>query len=96
MALTQTHEVQGTLQECLREMVSALGHRDFEVTGDEIVVRDHGKRFVISLAYEGDRRLGSLELPMTHVEVTCIGCTEAEAKEFQDHLSKHLMRGGGG
>ena len=96
MSFTQTHEMEGTLHECLRELVSALGHRDFEVTGDEVIVRDQDKRFVISLTYECDRRLGSLYLPMTRVEYTCTGCTEDEAKEFQDRMAKHLMRVGGG
>lgn len=96
MSFSETHEMEGTLKECLRELVSALGHRDFEVTGDEVIVRDQDKRFVISLTYEGDRRLGSLDLPMTRVEYTCSGCTEAEAKEFQEHMAKHLMRAGGG
>ena len=84
MSFSETHEMEGTLKECLRELVAALGHRDFEMTGDEVIVRDQDKRFVISLTYEGDRRLGSLDLPMTRVEYTCSGCTEAEAKEFQE------------
>lgn len=96
MSFTQTHEMQGTLHECLRQLISALGHRDFEVMGDEVVVRDQGMRFVISLVYEGNRKLGSLDLPMTHVECKCIGCTEAECAEFQADLAKHLMRVGGG
>ncbi len=96
MSFSETHEMEGTLKDCLRELVAALGHRDFEVTGDEVIVRDQDKRFVISLTYEADRRLGSLDLPMTRVEYTCSGCTEAEAKEFQEHMAKHLMRAGGG
>lgn len=96
MAFTQTHDIQGTLDECLREMISALGHRDFTVKGDEITVHDGDKTFVISLAYEGDRKLGSLNLPMTHVECVCSGCTEEEAAAFQADLSKHMMRAGGG
>ena len=96
MSFTQTHDMQGTLHECLRELVSALGHRDFEVSGDVIVVRDGSKRYIITLSYEGDRKLGSLELPMTHVESHCVGCTEAEAEAFQADLAKHLMRAGGG
>lgn len=96
MSFTQTHEMQGTLHDCLRELISALGHRDFEVSGDKIIVKDQDKRFVISLIYEGNRHLGSLDLPMTRVEYECTGCTEAEAKEFQDNIAKHLMRAGGG
>ncbi|MEM7221429.1 MAG: hypothetical protein AAF495_00530 [Pseudomonadota bacterium] len=96
MSFTQTHDMQGTLQECLRELVSALGHHDFEVSGDVIVVRDQDKRFILTLSYEGNRKLGSLDLPMTHVEVNCVGCSEAEATAFQGELAKHLMRVGGG
>jgi hypothetical protein len=96
MSFTQTHEMQGTLHECLRELVSALGHRDFELSGDVIVARDENKRYILSLSYEGNRKLGSLDLPMTHVECHCVGCTEAEAAAFQADLSKHLMRAGGG
>jgi hypothetical protein len=32
---------------------------------------------------------------MTRVEYKCTGCTEADAKEFQDIIAKHLMRAGG-
>ena len=30
------------------------------------------------------------------VEYKCTDCTEADAKEFHDHIAKHLMRAGGG
>ena len=95
MSFTETHEMEGTLKDCLRELVSALGHRDFEVTGDEVIVRDGDKRFVISLTYEGDRRLGSLDLPMTRVDYSCSGCSEAEAKELHEHVVQHLLPAGG-
>jgi hypothetical protein len=95
MSFTESHEMEGTLEECLRQLVSALGHQDFEVAGDDVIVRDKDKRFVISLTYEGDRRLGSLDLPMTRVDLKATGCTEAEAMEFHDHIAKHLMRVGG-
>ena len=95
MSFTQTHEVEGTLKECLRELVLALGHWDFEVSGDEITVRDGDKRFYISLTYDGDRRLGSLDLPMTKVECRSEGYTDDEAKKFHDHVAMHLLRTGG-
>lgn len=34
MSFSESHEVEGTLKDCLRELVAALGHRDFEVKGD--------------------------------------------------------------
>jgi len=96
MSFSQTHEVEGTLKQCLRELILALGHTNFEVNGDEIVVHDGDKRFFISLTYEGDRHLGSLDLPMTKVECRSEGYSDAEAKQFHDHIAMHLMRAGGG
>ena len=95
MSFTHSHEMTGTLHECLRELIPAIGHHNFEVTGDEIIVHDQDKRFVISLIYEGERHLGSLDLPMTHVEYKCTGYTEAEFKEFHDNIIKHLAVAGG-
>jgi len=96
MSFSESHEVEGTLKECLRELVSALGDRDFEVKGDEVIVHDGDKRFVIALTYEGDRRLGSLDLPMTRVDYSCSGCSEAEGKAFHEYISRHIMREGAG
>ena len=45
--------------------------------------------------YEGDRRLGSLDLPMTRVDYSCSGCSEAEAKELHEHIVSHLLPAGG-
>ena len=96
MSFTQTHETQATLKECLRELTHAIGSHDFEVTGDKIVVRDEGKRVVMDLIYEGDRRLGSLELPMMRINFEFVGYTKDEMDAFMKRLSAHLMRAGGG
>lgn len=96
MSFTRTHEITGSLQECLREVTMALGHLNFEVAGNQIIARDHDKKYVIDLVYEGDRHLGSLNLPMTEVTCTCEGCTQAEADHFHDHLASHMLRVGGG
>lgn len=96
MSFSESHEMEGTLRDCLRELVSVIGHRDFEVTGNEVTVRDGDKRFVIALTYEGDRRLGSLDLPMTRVDYTCSGYSESEAKEFHEQIAQVLMPAGGG
>jgi len=40
MSLKQSHEVQATLAEYMRELMQAIGHLDFEVTGNRITVRD--------------------------------------------------------
>ena len=97
MSVKESHEVEGSLKECLRELSTALGHKDFHVQGDQITVHDGGGReVVINLIYEGDRKLGSLDLPMTQVNYEFNGYSEDEAKEFMAHISEHMLRAGGG
>ena len=95
MPSKESHEVQGTLKECIRELAAAIGHRDFELKGDTITVQENGKRFAIHLVYEGDRKLGSLDLPMTRVDYEFDGYTDDERKKFMDHIAHHLQREGG-
>ena len=97
MSVKETHEVEGSLKECLRELSTALGGTDYHVQGDKITVHEGGgKELVISLVYEGDRKLGSLDLPMTQVNYEFNGYSDDEAKAFMSHISEHMLRGGGG
>ena len=95
MLFEQTHEMQASLKECLRELVHAVGHLDFELKGNKVLVQDQDRTLVINLKYEGERHLGSLDLPMTEVSYVFIGYNEQEMSEFMKHLSKHLLRAGG-
>jgi len=96
MSYKETHEMEGSLKECLRELAVALGGHDFEVAGDRVTVKDEGRTLTIDLVYEGNRRLGSLDLPMTRVDYAFVGYDEPQAKDFMAHLSQHMMRAGGG
>ena len=95
MAFEQIHELQGTLKECFRELTVAIGHLDYELVGDQVIVRDHGRRVVIDLVYEGKRHLGSLDLPMTRLEYQFIGYTQKEIDDFMQNLNRHMLRLGG-
>jgi len=95
MNFRQSHEMQTTLKEYLRELSDAIGHLDYEVTGNQIIVRDHGRRLVIDLIYEGQRHLGSLNLPMTQVNYEFIGYTKEEMDDFMKRFKMHEMRLGG-
>jgi hypothetical protein len=96
MSYKESHEMEGSLKECLRELVVALGGHDFEVAGDRVTVKDEDRTLTIDLVYEGNRRLGSLDLPMTRVDYAFVGYDEPQAKDFMAHLSQHMMRAGGG
>jgi hypothetical protein len=95
MSFKHSQEVQWSLKEGLRELTLALGHLNYEVTGNQIVVRDHGRRLVIDLVYEGERHLGSLDLPMTEINYEFIGYTKPEMDAFMEHLNLYVMRMGG-
>lgn len=95
MSLKQSQKIEGNLGECLRELSNALGRYDYELKGNQIVVHDRGHRVIIDLVYEGDRQLGSLDLPMTRLDYTFEGHSQEEMNEFMSHLSQHMMRTGG-
>lgn len=95
MSLKQSQKVEGTLGETLRELTNALGRYDYEVKGNQIFVDNHVHRVIIDLIYEGDRQLGSLDLPMTRVDYTFEGHSQEEMDVFMSHLSQHTVRTGG-
>ncbi len=96
MVKTVTHDVQTSVHAYLREMPGALGHMDYEVRGNRVIAHGDDGTVVIELTYEGERRLGSLELPMTHVELNLIGFSDSAADAFLRNYDKHMMRTGGG
>ncbi len=95
MSLKQSRKLEGNLGETLRELTNALGSYDYEVKGNQIFVDDHGHRVIIDLIYQGDRQLGSLDLPMTQVNYAFEGHSQEEMDAFMSHLSQHTVRTGG-
>ena len=95
MSFTQTHEVQTTLAEYMRELPKAVGHLDFEVAGNEVTVTDGDRKVVIDLIYEGNRHLGSLDLPMTRADFELIGYNQEGIAAFMERFNLHTQRLGG-
>lgn len=96
MAKIVTHDVQTTVDAYLRDVPRAIGHMDYEVRGNRVVAHSQDGTAIIDLTYEGERQLGSLDLPMTKVEISLIGFSEDKATEFLSHYDKHMFRAGGG
>ena len=88
------HDMQGSLHEILRALLEAISHLNFELHGDTVTVRDHGKRISIDLHYEGERHIGLWNLPMTGVTYEFVGYTEEEKDAFMKHLQLHMQRCG--
>ncbi len=95
MSFKQTHEMEATPEECLRELTEAFNHLDYEVNGNQIIVQDDGRKLIIDLVYEEDRHLGSLVLPMTQIDYEFINYTKQEMDGFMVHLRHHIFRMGG-
>ena len=96
MVKTVTHEVQTTVGAYLKEVPGALGAMDFEVRGTRVIAHSDEGTVIINLTYEGERHLGSLNLPMTKVEIVCVGFSDDAADAFLKHYDQEMMRGGGG
>ena len=96
MVKTVTHEVQTTVGAYLKEIPGALGTMDYEVRGNRVVAHSADGTVIINLTYEGERHLGSLDLPMTKVEVVCVGFSDEKAEAFLKHYDQQMLRTGGG
>jgi len=96
MTKTVSHDVQSTVGAYLKEIPGALGHMDFEVRGNRVIAHEGDKTVVINLSFEGQRHLGSPDLPMTKVDIVCVGFTDDEADKFLKHYNSYMLRTGGG
>lgn len=96
MTTRVTHDVQTTVENYLKEVPRALGHLDYEVRGDRVIAHAPDGTVVIDMKYEGERKLGALSLPMTHVEISLIGFADDKAEAFLKHYDAAMMRAGGG
>jgi hypothetical protein len=95
MTKTITYEVQTTLDAYLKELTRAIGHMDYEIRGNRVVAHSPEGTVVINLTYEGKRHLGSLNLPMTNVEIAMVGFTDDAAQAFLKHYDECMLRTGG-
>ena len=79
----------------LRTLPPALKGAGFTVTGSRITVEWPPGRIHIELGPQGQRRLGSLSLPTTDVEIRFEGLSPEAAQEFLLGFQRAFQRGGG-
>lgn len=72
-----------------------LKERSYRRVQDEVLVHDEGGAIRIRLAPEGERRIASMVLPSTRVELTFEGLEEQQAAAFVADFDLHFRRGGG-
>ena len=78
-----------------RTFPDAMGNLPYDIAGTHILAHDGGKRLDINLSNEGERDAGSLELPVTFVDMDFSGFSEQEVDAFFVKWDQHFQRGGG-
>ncbi len=81
--------------EFLRSLEALLGGRDWQSEDGWLQFRWAGRPVRILLHPTGARRIGSLSLPMTQVEIDLRALDEEEARDFLARFDRAFQRGGG-
>lgn len=88
-------EVNISRKEFLRQLPDAIGNREFDVEGNQVVVRDGDKCVRITVMDEGTEEMGALDTPMKDISFAFDGYSEQEIEAFMDNYDEHTLRFGG-
>lgn len=81
--------------EFLRQAPAALEGMPFTVNERHIVAEHGSKRLDITFSKEGERELGSLDLPVTWIDMKFTGYSDQEIDDFFVQWDQHFQRIGG-
>jgi hypothetical protein len=84
-----------THKEFLRLLPKALSGLAFKINGNRIILNDDGRSVVIDLSTESIRKIGSLALPTTNVQIELLSFDEAESLQFMSRFDLAYQKGGG-
>lgn len=88
-------EMSITHDEFFRLLPKALINRPYEILNNDVhVTLDHGY-ITISLSPQSRREIGSLVLPVTHINFAFINCPEVTRLKFFDDFDRAYQKGGG-
>ena len=80
----------------MRTFPDAMGELQHEIDGKKITAHEGNKYLEINLSNERVLDLGSLELPLTFVDMDFSGFNEQEINAFFINWDHHFQRSGGG
>lgn len=72
-----------------------LGQDHYRVQGNRVVYENDGQRVTLTLGPERQRKIASITLPITLVEVSLEGFSDREQVEFMERFDLRFRRGGG-
>ncbi len=88
-------EVNISRKEFLRQLPDAIGNREFDIEGNQIIVRDGDKRVRITVMDEGTEKMGALDVPMKEISFAFDGYSEQEIESFMENYDEQTLRVGG-
>jgi hypothetical protein len=88
-------EMSITHDDFLRTFPAAMGGMPYDIDGTQITGHDGGKRLEINLSNETERDVGSLELPLTFIDMDFSGFNEKEVNAFFLNWDHNFQRSGG-
>lgn len=80
----------------MRTLPDVLEGASYNVIGSVIEAKWPDRALTIRLSPEGERDMGSLELPMTVVTLDFQGFSEEQQSRFLECFREHYQRGAGG
>lgn len=81
--------------EFLSVLPRLLEHSGYRTQGNRVVHEHDGKRVTFTLGPERQRKIASITLPVTLVEVALEGFSHSEQTEFMERFELRFRRGGG-
>ena len=81
--------------ELFRILPGAIENRAWSLAGDRITIRDQDRLIQIRVSPETRRKLGALQLPVTHLEFYFEGFTDFANEVFMQRYDLSFRRGGG-
>ncbi|HSR63853.1 MAG TPA: hypothetical protein VLN56_10660 [Gammaproteobacteria bacterium] len=96
MSITINREMTITHADFFRILPKALRNCDYTVSSDEVQVKTGTDgRVIILLSEEKRRRIGSISLPVTGVELRFEGMSEQSTRKFLAGFDRAYQKGGG-
>jgi hypothetical protein len=90
------YEMSTSHKSFMRTLPAVLEGASYEVRGRVIEAKWPDRSLTISLSPEGERDMGSLDLPVTFVMLDFQGFTEEQQSQFLESFREHYQRGAGG
>lgn len=90
-----TREMGYTHADFFRTLPAAIENKPHVIDGKQIIVMEDDRSLTITLAPETQRKIASLQLPVTQVTFYFSGYSQSDVDDFMQRFELYFRRGGG-